>query len=318
MEPAPFLGPAPGGLPADETWWITASDGTRLRAVLWRAPQARGHCLFLTGRTEYIEKVSLPAAELVRRGLSVISLDWRGQGLSARATDDPLKGHVGDFAEFQSDLDALLATPQAQALSGPRLMICHSMGGLIGAAALERRAIAETVAATVFSAPMFGIAMSAPMRVAAWATIKIGVALHRDKDWPPFGDVKTPYVLSEPAENVLTADQEVWDWMGQTARDHPETSIAFPTLGWFSASTRELRRASAAMAPGRPAIVLLGTNEAVVDPSAVRSGSRRLGAQLHKIDGARHEVLIEAQVQRAQAWSAIDTFLSGLGVITST
>ncbi|MEM9139684.1 MAG: alpha/beta hydrolase, partial [Pseudomonadota bacterium] len=138
MEPAPFLGPAPGGLAADETWWITASDGTRLRAGLWHAQDARAHCLFLTGRTEYIEKASIPAADLVQRGYSVISLDWRGQGLSARATDNPLKGHVGDFDEFQRDLDALLATPQAKALPGARLLMCHSMGGLIGAAALQR------------------------------------------------------------------------------------------------------------------------------------------------------------------------------------
>ena len=44
----------------------------------------------------------------MKRGLSVVSLDWRGQGLSDRLVEPRLKGHVGDFAEFQRDLDTLL------------------------------------------------------------------------------------------------------------------------------------------------------------------------------------------------------------------
>lgn len=316
-EQAPFLSPAPGGLAADATWWITASDGVRLRAALWTAPNARAHCVLCTGRTEYIEKASLPAAELVARGFSVISVDWRGQGLSDRATDDTLKGHVGDFAEFQRDLDALLATDQAKALPGPRLLMCHSMGGLIGAGALQRPEISETVAATVFSAPMFGIAMAAPMRAAAWVTVKIGMALGMAKRWPPFGDVKTPYVLSDPDDNVLTGDPAVWDWMVKIARDHPATSIALPTLGWFAAATRELNRATPKMSKGIPTLVLLGSKEAVVDPSSVRAGAKRLGATLMDIKEARHEVLIEEPRLRAEAWAGIDAFLSQNGLVPS-
>ena len=47
--------------------------------------------------------------ELIARGYSVATVDWRGQGLSDRLLADPRKGHVDDFASFDADLDAFMA-----------------------------------------------------------------------------------------------------------------------------------------------------------------------------------------------------------------
>ena len=126
--------PAPGARALDETLWLAADDGVGLRAGMWRGGERLA--LLLTGRTEFLEKAVIPAAELVARGYTVASLDWRGQGHSDRLIDPPQKGHVGDFADYRRDLAALLAAPELSGFGPPALTLAHSMGAAI---ALESR-----------------------------------------------------------------------------------------------------------------------------------------------------------------------------------
>ena len=315
MEPAPFHDVPPGGLRPDRVWWMTAPDGVRLRAAHWAGQGGDALCVLLNGRTEFIEKFALPAAALVARGYQVVSLDWRGQGLSDRAAEPHLKGHVGSFAEFQVDLDMLLdSVPVQEIAPGPRLLMAHSMGGAIATGALMRMEISGLFDAAVLSAPMYGIAMPGAMRVAAAVVMRVGMALGMDFKWPPFGDVATPYVLTDADPNVLTHDPEIWNWLVKVAREHDALNLAMPTLGWFSAATSEMKRIGKAGDLGIPALCLLGGAEEVVDPKAVRRTASRLGIQVVEIDGARHEHFHESEPWRAQAWSAIDAFLTSRGL----
>lgn len=315
MEPAPFHGVPPGGLAPDNVWWMSAADGTRLRAAHWEGPRGGALAVLLSGRTEYLEKFALPAAYMVQRGYQVVSLDWRGQGLSDRAVEPHLKGHIGDFSEFQLDLDALLDSDAVQSVApGPRLLMAHSMGGAIATGALMRMELAGFFDAAVLSAPMFGIAMPVPMRLAAKVVTGIGMALGKGEKWPPFGDVSTPYVLTDADPNVLTHDPEIWDWLVQMARDHDPLNLAMPTISWFSAATREMNRLRRGDKLGLPAFCVLGGAEEVVDPKAVRQTCANLGIELTEIPGARHEHYHEALEWRDQAWRAIDGFLSARGL----
>ena len=314
MEAAPFLSLAPQAVGPTRCWWIKAADGVRLRAALWETPGAVAHAVYLTGRTEFIEKAAIPAAALQARGYSVISLDWRGQGLSDRLASPRLKGHVNDFAEFQLDLDALLADPETARLPGPRLLVGHSMGGNISVSALARPEITETLTAAVLSAPMLRISMKTPIRLIARATVFLARLTGRLDRWPPLRNVATTYVLSEPEENLLTHDKEVWDWMVATAKAHPDVTLAMPTLGWFEAANAEIARHGTHPAPKLPVMCMLGGAEAVVDPQAIRSWSQRAGAELLDIPDARHELFIEAESIRQQAWQGIDAFLEKNGL----
>ena len=311
---APFLTLPPGGRAPENVWWLSTTDGVRLRAALWRADAPIAHVVMFSGRTEYLEKMAIPAAELVARGFSVVSVDWRGQGLSERLVHPPLKGHVDDFVDYQHDIDALLADPRVASMPGPRLVLAHSMGGVIATSALRRREIANAVDATVLSAPMFGIAMDRRTRAAAWLMLRVGLALNMRHRWPPFGDMTTPYVLQDLENNVLTGDQDVWTWLVETAETHPALGVAMPTLGWFAAANREMRRLRDAEALPGPMLCLRGGEEAVVDPAAIERVAARMGMELIDIPGGRHEVLIEAQPVRQMAWSAIDDFLQRHGL----
>lgn len=279
----------------------------RLRAALWHVPAPRGHVVLLPGRTEFLEKVAMLAAGFQARGLAVAALDWRGQGLSDRLIPDrPLIGHVGDFAEYERDLAALLATRHVAALPGPRLWCAHSMGAAVALGALGRGAAVP--AGLILSAPMIRIAMAWPLRAASWLTVRIARLLGRTGRWPPFGDMATPYALREVAENVLTGDEAVWAWLGAIQRRHPELAIAMPSIGWFDAAARRTREIARA-APPCPVVMVIGRHDAVVDPAAALGLAAREGWRATVIEDARHEPFIERPALRAQAWAAVDGFL---------
>ncbi len=299
----------PGGIAWDETLELEASDAVRLRGGLWRGAEngSRGLVLLLSGRTEFLEKCAVPAAELVARGFAVASVDWRGQGRSQRLIEPPLKGHVGDYIEYHRDLAALVAHPAVVEMPGPRLMLAHSMGGAIGLGAIARGQIAPD--AVILSAPMLGFAMNRLARSVSHATLALARLLGKMESWPPFGRVDQPYVFTGFSGNVLTGDRTVFEWMAAALRREPALQLAVPTLGWMGASFAEMAWLTRQGPLECPALCLLGSGEAVVDPTAARAGAARLGAEMVEIEGARHEVLIEAEPMRAQAWTAIDRFL---------
>ena len=138
MTPAPFhaeVADAPEGARA---FWLTASDGVRLRGVVW-AGGRRGTAVLFPGRTEFAEKYGRVARALVARGFAVAVIDWRGQGLSDRPPLNPMLGHVEDFRDYQRDVAALLDLVAGLALPGPALLFAHSMGGCIGLRTLLER-----------------------------------------------------------------------------------------------------------------------------------------------------------------------------------
>src|SRR4026207_1372149 len=95
--------PVPSGA---TTGTFKGVGGVDVRVARWaptRGPRRGTVCLF-QGRGEYIEKYFEVIADLRRRGFSVATMDWRGQGGSSRPLANPLKGHVSSFSEYDRDL----------------------------------------------------------------------------------------------------------------------------------------------------------------------------------------------------------------------
>ena len=303
----------PGGIAWDETLELVASDGVRLRGAIWHGDDSgkRGLVLLLSGRTEFLEKCAPLAAELVKRGFTVASLDWRGQGHSQRLVDPPVKGHIAQFTDYHRDLAALLGHPAVSSVGGPRLMLVHSMGGAIGLGAIARGLI--TPDAIIMSAPMLGIDMHRLVRPFSKAILWLARRFGRLESWLPFGNLDQPYVFAGFEGNMLTSDQAMFDWMAAALRREPALQLASPTLGWMDQSFSEMIWLAKQPPLNCPGLCLLGSLERVVDPAKVHIGAARLGAELVMIEGAEHEVLIEAEPMRSQAWAAIDRFLLANG-----
>lgn len=297
MTLAPFHADLADGPPGGQARWLQTSDGVRIRAGIWRGGD-KGTVVLLPGRTEYIEKYGRAAGDLVARGWSVVSIDWRGQGLADRAFADPMVGHVQDFSQYQRDLDALLAMVQTEGLPQPLMLMAHSMGGCIGLRALYRDLPFHAAA---FSAPMWGIMMASWMRPLAQMVSALATPFGMAHRYAPGTGGKTYVAEAAFQGNVLTTDRAMWEYMQAQALAHPEMSLGGPSLGWLRAALTECAALGALPAPTTPAICALGTAEKVVDPGPIhlRMAAWANGA-LDLYPGAEHEIIMETPSARAR------------------
>lgn len=296
MTPAPFHAELADAPPGVTCVWLKPG-AARIRVAWWKVGE-KGTVLLLPGRTECVEKYGRAAGDLTRRGFSVITIDWRGQGLSDRPLPDRMAGHVGDFAEYQADLDAMLAEAGRAGLPKPYFLIAHSMGGAIGLRALIR---GLPIKAAVFSAPMWGISMAAWLRPVASVVATFARPFGFGHRYAP-STSGASYLLQVPFDgNVLTSDREMWAYMRRQVEQVPDLGLGGPTITWLGAALTECAGLMAAPAPDVPTITALGTAEKVVDvpPVHLRMAGWANG-QLDLYPGAEHEIMMEVPSVRSR------------------
>lgn len=292
--------------------WLHTADGIRIRAAFWPVEGARGTVLILPGRTEYVEKYGPAAARLAAQGFAAAALDWRGQGLSDRLTADPRLGHIGDFADYQHDLQALLEAMDSFGLPGPHFLLAHSMGGCIGLRALIEQRL--NMCAAAFCAPMWGVLVpNGRTRQTEWMA-NIAVRLGFSRRYAPAPETgPASYVETAPLDaNMLTSDPERMAWMKAQLRAHPELALGGPSLGWVHAALRECRMLAALPCPDLPAVAMVGTREAVIDPRTVKARMAHWPqGTFRRFDDAEHELLMERPEIRERVYDTIIDLFSG-------
>lgn len=270
--------------------WMRAADGVRLRmAVFGEGP--RGTILLFPGRTEMIEKYGHIAPALMAGGLGLVSIDWRGQGLSDRAVLDPLMGHVGNFAEYQADVAAYLAGVRQLGLAEPLYLLAHSMGGCIALRALVAGFAPRAVA---FSAPMWGLALSHADRALGRGLSALARATGQDKRYVPGprSEMRLDTMVFET--NVLTTDRAAFAHIQAQVRAVPALALGAPSLGWLNAALRETRALARCASPAVPALTAVGGLEKVVDPATIAARMAHWPAgRLVQYPGAEHELMME-------------------------
>lgn len=293
--PAPFYADIALGPEGGEAFWLTAGDGLRIRAGVWPVG-AKGTVLLFPGRTEYVEKYGLSAGDLQARGYATVAIDWRGQGLADRILADRMMGHVGQFQDYQLDVQAVLTLVRRLGLAEPLYLLSHSMGGAIALRSLMQ---GLPVKAAAFSAPMWGIAMAAWMRPFAMPVAQVSAWFGRAHRFAPSTSEKSYVLEAEFGGNVLTTDPEMWRYMKRQVVERPELALGGPSLGWLQTALAECHDMSLAPAPDYPALTALGTAEKVVDvaPVHLRMAGWRRG-RLEMFTGAEHEIPMETPDRR--------------------
>jgi lysophospholipase len=278
------------GPPGGRAWDVAAADGTRLRVATWAAGD-RGTVLIFPGRNEHVEKYGRVARDLARRGWSSAAIDWRGQGHSDRAPGAGDLGHVDDFAHYQRDVAALLATVRAAGLPEPFHLLAHSMGGAIGLRALSEGLPVRTAA---FSAPMWGLQMAAWLRPVARGAAAVGRRAGLGLRDVPTGPRESYLAVTPFDANALTTCPETYAWMvAQTLRD-PRLALGRPTFRWLHGALADLRALRRLPPPQVPVLVGIAADETIVDNAAIRRLARGWPAvRLETYAGARHELLME-------------------------
>lgn len=295
--------------------WISLEKGkVLLRFASWPAATeaAKGTVILATGRAEFIEKYFEVVRELRDRGLAVAAFDWRGQGGSSRLVSDPTKGHVTNFDLYVDDLQAVVAAAALKGLPRPFYLLAHSMGGTVALMAASH--LADQIERMVLTAPMISLANKRAS--SKWAKGLTGIAgavgLANRRLQP--GGARPPQEIAFD-QNVVTSDPRRYARTMAVLNAAPELSIGGPTVKWFNAANRAMRKFEEPGAGAEIAIptlmVVCGTDKVVSATAAERFAKTLHCGGRVLIPGARHEILMERTAFRTLFWAAFDCFVPG-------
>ena len=309
MEAAPFHHDLAQGPENVQSFWRTATDGVRLRVSYWPVDEAKGTILLFNGRTEYAEKYGFIAQDLTQGGYALLTLDWRGQGLSDRIASDARLGHVNTFLDYQLDVAELLAAADTLACPGPRFLIAHSMGGCIGLRALVDGLQVEKA---VFSAPMWGINLPLWLRPVPFVLPQVLRAFGVRERLAPFTTIENYVLATDFEENMLTSDRATYDYLARHAEEVPEFGLGGPTIDWVGYAAHETRALRAAPRPNLPVVTFLGADEEIVSTTAIHKVHKTWApGELRIVGGARHEIMMEAPAARGRFLTETLEFFRG-------
>jgi lysophospholipase len=292
---------------------LTARDGLRLRYARFAATgrPLKGTVIILPGRNECIEKYFETIRDLNARGLGVAIFDWRGQGGSDRMLRDPQRGYVDSFADYVGDLEQFFEEIVLPDCRAPFYLLAHSTGAvvaLLAAPVMVNRLRRIVLIAPLLSLTGFPVGMNAIHRLAT-ALYAIGLGSMymaggaRPRETKPF------------ATNVLTTDHARYMRNARIYETHPELALGGPTVAWVRAAciaAETVQDEDFIMRLQIPMLFIAAGADQVVSTPVIEHYVRRLkSASLLTIDGARHEILQEADVYREQLLAAFDAFVPG-------
>lgn len=298
-------------LPPGARFHYVKHGDIKLRVMLAepKREHPRGSILFQPGRSEFIEKFFETVEDLTDRGFVVLVYDPRGQGLSSRLLDDPLKGWVRSFDDYCDDL-AFVAEVFKNDLPRPHIVMGHSMGGTIGLQTVLSGRLNPV--AGVFTAPMLEFQdMSTPfmseiIRFLSWIGLKYS--------YLPFQVTRNG---RPPAfrTNKLTNDPNRYQLWATYFENHKRLRVGPPTFGWIAEAMKAMKfvRDNAAHLK-IPALITACGADAIVTPSSIEKFAKTAAAKFVNFPGCMHEILLEKDEFRDQFWAAFDGFLEENGL----
>lgn len=160
-----------------------SDDGTALRIARWGEENPHD-VLIVHGLAEHAGRYTHVAQALVDAGWRVTLVELRGHGES-----EGRRGHIKIWHHYIEDVQIAAST-----VGRPFVLLCHSMGGLVGATALLEPSSPPCKAIAV-SNPLWGIKADAPkLKIAA------GRILSKILPWLPLdNEVETRLISRDPA-----------------------------------------------------------------------------------------------------------------------
>ena len=290
---------------------LTTPDNITLRCATAR-PQndARGTVVILPGRGDYIERHYETINDLLSRRFAVVVFDWRGQGLSQRLLANRLKGHVRDFAHYETDLATVMRRLVLPEFPAPHVALAISMGGHVLLKASWRHA---WFARAMLISPFIDFPHHPHER---WLKllVQLGPYLGLSRLFFP-GLPKRLLRASDFEHNALTSDRARFLREVRFLQQYPDVGVAMaPTIGWMHAaltSVRQLRRMVATNGePHWPMLALAAAHDRLVNPQALRRLAQAVGnVEAIFLHQTRHDITMERDEIRALFWAAFDAFV---------
>ena len=265
----------PGPLEPTRTITFSSSGDAKLYGEIFVprvAPTAVA--LIVHGYAEHCGRYREVAHVLVDAGLAVLSFDYRGHGRASGR-----RGHIERWGDYHDDLDAALVEARKLAPGKPVILVAHSNGSLISLRALTDAARRPKVDAAILSSPFLALRLAVPA-----PKVWLGRAMSRVL--PTFSQ------KNELRPEDLTSDLE-----RQAARVADTLCHDVASARWFTEAMdaqAHVRRQAAEVVI--PTLWLIGGADPIADASVAAEVARGVrGAEVHLLDGYRHEVWNERE-----------------------
>ncbi len=292
-------------------------DGAPLRYARWTETtgDCRGTVVIVSGRTEFIEKYFETVADLRRRGFAVAIMDLRGQGGSKRLLDNPLKGHVRHFRDYDYDLALFMKEVVMPHMPQPYLALGHSLGSHI---LLRIAGVSECpFERMILIGAMLEIApqqLKLPKALVR-GFVELGAGFGAGAPFLPLTAHK-PMTTIPFENNELTSDRERYKRAAAVVEAAPELALGPPTVGWLRAALRSCAMLAAPDYPARvrlPVLMVAAGRDTVVSTQAIEDFVPRLKlGTLALIGTSKHEVLQENDDIRGRFWASFDAYTAGI------
>ena len=291
-----------------ETGFDERVQGQPIYFEHYRADSPRGVVVLSHGFTESVTKFAEPVYYLLQEGFEVWGLDHRGHGRSFRANDNPFVVHAERFTDDVEDLRHLTETrvkPAAGVL--PVYLLCHSMGGCIGALTLEQ--YPELFDKAVLSSPMLGLSFgSIPLWVASLAAALKGI--------PSRGKAPLSPVTAFPEEtyeNSASNSPARFQYYYEKKLADKRLQTCAGSTKWGREAIKACRRVTS---PGEiakiriPVLLFQAEKDVfVVNPSQDAFAARCKSCELVKLPGLCHELYFNSGEGLQRYWEKIFAFL---------
>lgn len=224
--------------------------------------------LCIHGLSEHSGRYSHLAAAATAEGIDVMAVDLLGHGHSTGR-----RGHIRSFeADHFGAVDALILAADEAELRGPRVLLGHSLGGLIALRWMQDRASPEPIAGLVLVSPWIESKMPVP-RLKRLAARVLGGCI------PQFS-----LPTGIPDELLFRDPAEVADY----GRD-PRVQRRMSARHWMEVTAQQRVVAAQLDAVAVPTLVQVAGDDRIVNTAATVTMAAGLpDARLHEYAGAYH------------------------------
>lgn len=262
------------------------------------------------GLSEFGEKYFEMARLLSRLHCNVHVLHWRGQGGSPAYLSDRFRRHSLGFDRDARDL--LQFVDEKVTGPAPKILIGHSMGGLISLLAMRKAP--EKFKAAMLSAPLMGFQHKLGKGMEALLA-RLPLPQRVLEGYMPGGG---PWMKrSDPAStnkpDAFTSDPLRMHLHDMWMENRPSLRIGSPTMGFVQEASRsimQLRSPGAAEAIPVPTLIFSAGDDRVVNTKEIFTLAARLphGQHTH-LPAAKHEIFLEDDNIRRPVFKAMHGFI---------
>mgnify|MGYP005709729597 FL=1 len=312
LEHAPLIEVEGLKCPKGEAHFFNLNGDNKLRVAFWNLSSSKGTIFLQSGRTEFIEKYYEVISEFIDRGYAVAMMDWRGQGLSSRVSKNIRIGHIDNFKTFDDDFIKIVEECFKTRCPSPFIGFGHSMGGcLLASYFISEKNLLEKC---ILCAPMVSVRANAmSRRIVKLLGLLDNIGYGSFPMQKPSWDSEDGWIEEPFEDNALTTDRERFERSFKFLKKCPELGVKGITVGWLKHAlnrTNQFKKIQWNIAIKRPLLLLDATEDKLVNSHLNKELLGQSDLVEIKSLKSQHEIMMETDEIRDEAWKSIDNFLN--------